>query len=308
MTATHYLRRVIKVTALDSPNVRREMMRRRGLSPEAWPDEVPGVLSVQEYEHRLAAWDEAKRAVGLDAEFYEGKGVRLYPPDWLDRAARLAASRSRNPKALRAVGVDTGEGVAETSMACVDEGGLLELQSRKTPDTSVIRGEVLAFARKWDVPAERVAFDRGGGGKQIADELRRDGFNVRTVAFGEAVVPEPRRSMATTEQRMSEREERYAYANRRAQMYGELRLLLDPSGPGFAIPAEYAELRRQLAPIPLTYDREGRLELLPKNARGDGERPSLVALIGCSPDQADALVLAVHALRHKSTRARAGAT
>jgi hypothetical protein len=94
-------------------------------------------------------------------------------------------------------------------------------------------------------------------------------------------------------------------------MYGDLRNLLDPSRPqGFALPAEYAELRRQLAPIPLTYDGEGRLELLPKNRR-HGEEPTrrktLTELIGCSPDEADALVLAVHAMLHQSRRVTAGA-
>jgi hypothetical protein len=61
-------------------------------------------------------------------------------------------------------------------------------------------------------------------------------------------------------------------------MYGQLRLLLDPEGDPvtsgretFAIPAGYAELRRQLAPAPLTYDREGRLKLLPKRKPGTGQ-------------------------------------
>ncbi len=87
-------------------------------------------------------------------------------------------------------------------------------------------------------------------------------------------------------------------------MYGRLRARLDPSIPetSFAIPAEYTELRKQLAPIPLEYDDEGRMKLPPKG------RPlriqegavtkvtTLTELIGHSPDEADAVALAVQGM------------
>jgi phage terminase large subunit-like protein len=86
-------------------------------------------------------------------------------------------------------------------------------------------------------------------------------------------------------------------------MYHRLRLLLKD---GFAISKEYVELRRQLAPVPLWYDREGRIYLPPKNAQpGDDEdMVTMTKLIGCSPDQSDALVLAVHGMTSKVHRQR----
>jgi hypothetical protein len=144
-------------------------------------------------------------------------------------------------------------------------------------------------------------------------------------------VLDPKRGLRQLGERIDQREESYAYRNRRAQMYGELREMLDPARPqerggplGFAIPpptygSQYAELRRQLAPIPLMYDGEGRMELPPKNKRAEAgesisgpgqsrtKRKTLSELIGCSPDEADALVLAVHGMLHKVIRPVASA-
>jgi hypothetical protein len=128
----------------------------------------------------------------------------------------------------------------------------------------VIINRTLALKQRWSISAENIVFDRGGGGKQIADQLRQVGFNVRTVAFGEAVRPEPKVGMTNLDDRVHQDEQKYSYFNRRAELYGGLREIMDPStGPGFALPARYTELRRQLAMMPLLYDREGRMRLPP---------------------------------------------
>lgn len=303
----HY-RKVIKITALDSPNVRRELARQRGDPEESWPPETPGVLSWGEYQKRLATWDEVRKCVGLAGEFYEGAELLLYPPAWLNHAARLAEGLRGRPRRAEGVGVDAGEGVADTAEAAVDRLGLIELSSRPTPDTSVIAGEVLAFARRHGAEPSQALFDAGGGGLQIADEMRSRGHRVRTVGFGEAATPPPRLGRKTQDAAQGDREDRYAYLNRRAQMYWELRLLLDPASGGFAIPAEYAELRRQMSAVPLLYDREGRIRMLPKNKRDPkSNEQTLTQLLGRSPDEMDALVLAVHAMLHPQSAARAGA-
>lgn len=238
-------------------------------------------------------------------EFADDSGVPLFPFEWLDRAERIMGGLSGTCRAARAIGIDPAEGGDKTAMCAVDGLGIIELISKKTPDTSVITGEAIAFMLRHKVPPDRVVFDRGGGGKEHADRLRSQGYPVRTVAFGESLVPDPRRGLTQISERKENREERYAYVNRRAEMYGELRLVLDPHGgidgvggsKGFGIPAEYAELRRQMSPIPLTYDPEGRLKLLPKNKRSpDGTEKSLTELIGHSPDELDSLVLALHGM------------
>ena len=80
-----------------------------------------------------------------------------------------------------------------------------------------------------------------------------------------------------------------------------LLLLDDTTGAGYALPEHFTELRRQLAPIPLRYDSEGRLILPPKHKTdgSDSKIETMVDLIGCSPDEADALVLATFGIMNK---------
>jgi hypothetical protein len=236
----------------------------------------------------------------------------MFPKEWLQRAVDLHARLPRNRKG-KAIGIDSGQGRAETAMACVDDFGLIDLQWKKTPDTNVIIGDALAFMRKHGVPAQNVLFDHGGGGKEHADRLKALGYGVRAVGFGETLMLPPKRGLTLVESRLENRAERYVFKNRRSEMYGELRELLDPTGVRqFAIPPEFYEaLYDELYPIPLCYDGEGRLDLPPKDrARGQEaqeNKPTLVELIGHSPDKADALVLAVHGLLHKAKQMVAGA-
>jgi hypothetical protein len=52
------------------------------------------------------------------------------------------------------------------------------------------------------------------------------------------------------------------------------------------------------------YDEEGRMMLLPKSRKpgGNATQKTLTELIGHSPDEADALALAVHAMLHPGER------
>ncbi len=325
-----YHRRVITITAEDSPNVvlaRRQM--EAGIEPDG-TEVVPGVLPWFEFLRREDTWDEVRKCIGLWGRFYKGAAILLFPPTWLNESNQRAAELRVEVPVRRAkgIGIDTGEGVANTSMSAVDEWGLIEVTSRLTPDTSVITGDAIAFWTKHNVAPERVCFDRGGGGKQAADLLKRQGFNVRTVGFGETLMLKPKRGLTRVEERLANIEERYTYKNRRAQMYHELSLLMDPSvnlevnrlghtvSRVFALPTsqmmsgrpEYDELRRQLAPMPKLTDEEGRYWMLPKNKKDpDSKVKTLIELLGKSPDEADSLVLAVHAMLHKAVVQRAGA-
>jgi hypothetical protein len=328
-------RKVIRIVAEDSPNVKLGLLQRAAGVPPTGEVLIPGVLPYPDYVKRRETWDPIRQCIGLDAQFYEGAEVLLYPPSWLSHSERLAdlyagleAARSTDaryskvwlpqdqgrrlpqwPRKAGAVGCDPGEGGANTAFAAADEWGLLDLESRKTPDTSVIPGLLAAFARKHGVRWEQVLLDRGGGGKQLADDMRSRGMSVRTVAFGEAVTADVRAPKTNTA-KVGQQESRYAYRNRRAQLYGELRLYMDPRGPtgGWAIPRRFSEvLRPQLSPIPLQYDREGRLTLPPKNQRDRQDTAvTLVELIGYSPDEADAVVLGLHGVLHPAAAQRAG--
>lgn len=379
MAEQAYHRRVLKIRAQDSPNVRRGLIlkERHPNWTTAQIDEqsrlIPGILSYSEYVTRRLTWDRVRQSVGLDAEFWEGADLLLFPPDRLTRSAQAEFIHRCLCAPAEAVGIDTAEGGDKTSMAAINRWGLKELVSRKTPNTATITGEAIAFVRKHNVPWKRVAFDRGGGGKQHADRLIAQGYRgVRTVAFGESPQLEIKRGLHHLEERKDVKEEAYVYVNLRAQMYHELSQLLDPAGwvdgfpsvmesveglevrefnpfslpeltcqrvpgeteeefaarrrrlvgqkmkanAGFALPDQdepYAELRRQLAVMPKLTDDEGRYWMLPKQLKAGKLQSTsrdrvktLVEIIGHSPDEADSVVVAVHALLHKGTKVPAG--
>lgn len=303
-----YHRKIIRITAADSPNVQfAEWEKSQGRVPSN-AKLLPGVLTYDEYMLRRRTWDPVKQCAGLDADFWEGAEVLMFPPVWLNSAEERADAIGRKLRSGRGIGVDSARGGDKSAWCVVDEEGVIELIARKTWDTDVIAGDTLALARKYNVPWDRICFDAGGGGHEHAMRLRKMGYPVRTVAFGESVTLDLRAGRQPLTSRRGVKEERQVYLNRRAQLYGELRQRLDPTnGGGYAIPRQYTALRHQLAPIPLTYDQEGRLKLIPKHPDPkDPTKPCLTKLIGHSPDEADSLVLAYHAMVHKSARPTAG--
>jgi len=307
---TRYYRKVFRITADQSPNVQLALAEMANGKEPSGRIIVPGVMPYSDYKKRRETWDEIRQSIGLDAQFYEGAELLIIPPQWLGKSAqeaeRLKGVKKREAKAI---GVDPGEGAAETCITVIDELGVLDEIAIPTPDTSVIQGTVIATGRKWNVPATRWMFDRGGGGKQIADRMRDDGYEVLTVAFGDVVAIGPRRGKPFFRERLDVAEARSAYKNRRAQMYGDLASIIDPTAddPPFAIPAHYQELHRQLSLIPKKYDHEGKLVLPPKNRRtSNTNEATMQDILGCSPDRADALVIAVHCMLYGDTRPVAG--
>lgn len=332
-------RKVIRIRGEDSPNVRLAQAQKSSGQPVTHEILVPGVLPYADYRKRRDTWDPVKQCIGIDGMFYEGAEALLYPPDWRNKSEQLAdrlrqesmpdpgenilrdlsraLRRARGPAAL---GVDPAEGGDHTTFCVVDEVGVLDLVTRSTPDTSVIRREAVAIARKYDIPPERWVFDAGGGGRQIVDELRSAGHRLaRSVAFGAAVTPDPKKGIVTKKEEIDRREQRYAYRNRRAEMYGLLRILLEPLGgeSRFGIPASdpddqarsasLMELQRQLGLLPLLYDNEGRLYLPPKRRQANSQVRSLEEILGRSPDEADSLVLAAYGLKHRAKKNVVGA-
>lgn len=294
------LRKVIRIRAEDSPNVRHAQAaiekygeteaRKRGLLKNI----IPGVLSYDEYRIRRATWSTVEQAVTLDAEFAADSAEMLFPLEWLNHSNEIAILASRHAKYM---GVDTAEGGDNTVWLAINEYGVLDIKSQKTPNTAIIPAETMAFAAKHGIQAHNIYFDMGGGGKEHHDVLHHiHNYPVNGVRFGSAPTPHRTRAMTPLNQRDEEDDTRYVYKNRRAEMYHLLSLAMNPdTGPGFAIPGKYTELRRQLSPIPRKYDGEGRLFLPPKNAKkSDSDEVTMRSLIGCSPDEADALVLAVY--------------
>jgi hypothetical protein len=333
-----YYRKIIKIKAEDSPNVQLGLAQiAAGLKPT---NEilVPGVLSFEEYQYRRDTWKPERQTVGLDAEFYEGPELKLFPKEWLQLACNIERVALCRSHPAEAIGVDPGEGGANTVWAVINRYGLKEMISEKTPDTSVIPKRTLELMRKHPtVEASKVCFDRGGGGKQHADTMRSMHPTlkaIRTVGFGKPITLEPQRGMRQFPEKKEYSEDKYVYCMQRDEMFGELSILIDPAagvgyksatfqdgkmitppviGRMFAIPRDnaiYVELHRQLALFPRSYDKEGRLKLPPKT-RNPGEKETLkktlVEIMGASPDESDALAIAGHAMLHRPIQQKASA-
>lgn len=316
-----YITKVIRIKGEDSPNVRYALAEiKRGLKP-SYTDVLPGVLSYELYEKRRKLWDPIRQKIGLDAEFYEGAENLLYQPDWLDLSEELAKTLKRNYKTFnitrRTLAVDPGEGEAETSFTIIDGYGIVEKLDVKTPDTSDITRITKELMREYLISPNDVVFDRGGGGKQIADQLRKEGYPVRSIGFGEKAKL-PIDVAASKSSKIDIQERKYVFKNLRAEMYWNLRLKLMPVleeddlgnqvyKSKFAIPAKYVELRRQLAPIPYFYDPEGKIYLPPKSKPSEAYKGKTIHdLLGCSPDQADSLVMALWAYENPEMEPVAG--
>lgn len=303
-----YYRKVIQITADDSPNVRYAKAQiARGEEPT---DEmiIPGVLSWSEYQKRLRVLDPKEKSVSLFAEFYEGKEVLLFPREVLNTSADNAARLGPRRKG-RCMGVDTAEGGDNSCWSIIDDVCLVFQKSIKTADTADIPGETIGLMREFGVHPQDVAFDRGGGGKQHADALRRRGFDVRSMGFGEAAGNAVKAYQTATVipkvKRVDLEETRYVYKNRRAEMYGLLAIAVEA---GFGLPSEHTETHRQLSLIPKLYDTEGRLYLPPKDKPSENYKgTTLKQILGCSPDEADSLVLANYARVKPIHSAMAGA-
>jgi hypothetical protein len=305
-TNGHYTRKVIRIRAEDSPNIKlakAQLRKRRKPTGEIL---IPGVVGWATYLQRRELWDKVRQCIGLDGEFYEGVEQLLFPPEWLNRSERLAEKRPRMEPKERSMGVDTGEGGDDTCWTVINPNRILHMQSQKTPDTNVIPGITIQLMRRYEVPADKVLFDRGGGGKEHVDALRAMGYPVNTIAFGEAATPPPKRGLTPFRGRVEGQETRTIYASRRVEMYDLASQTINPANGGFGIPASYTELRRQLAVFPRQYDREGK-QILPPKRRVAGMAQATVTLddmIGNSPDEADSFVLAIFALKRKVLRSK----
>lgn len=321
--AERLYRKVIRIRGADSPNVRYALARMaKGLPPTDIDPEtgkmiIEGVLPWDEYKKRRATWDKIRQCIGLDAQFYMGSELLLYPIEWLNWSEELARRGPIYYPGLPCyMGCDPAEGGDKSSWAIVNENGLIKLMSVLTPNTTVIPDITEMLMAEYSIPPQSVCFDAGGGGNIHINTLafERGKKGIRPIAFGGNISLEPKRGLRQIAERKEIKVDQQIFGTRRTQLYGELSELLDPSYGGFAIPAGIrgilddpsTDLRHQMAPIPKRY-REGKLMIPPKNRKTkDSTEETLTDLIGHSPDELDAVTLAVHAMLHKGARTAAG--
>lgn len=303
-----YFRKIIRITAEDSPNVRLARAEIGQGRQSSGRQIVPGVLPWGKYQHRLATWDEVRQCIGLNAMFWEGAEFLLYPPVALNRSSAAELHLRSVRRRGRAMGIDPAEGGDKSCWSIVDDHGLMEQISIKTPDTNVIPTKTIALMNEYGISPHKVAFDRGGGGKQHADRLRAMGYAVRSFGFGERPTTDIKYGPTQVRERREVAEEKYAYLNLRAEMYHKMSLVINTPEDviPFCIPERFYELRRQLALIPRLYADEGRIKLPSKSTKKGSKEPSLTQIIGNSPDEADSLVLAYHILYEDDLEPKVG--
>lgn len=327
MADVKYLRRCIHIRGQDSPNVRWAMLQKaRGEEPTGERIIRGNVLSWDEYKERRLTLPKPRQVVSLDAEWYEGSEEKLVPWVWIAWARAFAETlRGLDRKLPRHMGVDSAAGGDDTAWVLGDRLGVLHCENFKTPNTNDVYGKTLRLMRDWNVPAERVVFDLGGGGREHAQRLRANGHNVRAVGFGKPPSLEVKRAglvMPFAEKR-DVREDADAYSDRRSEMAWDLRLILerDAAGayvgkdfaggaPGFGLPDKMTDvLCSQLKLPPARWDGKGRFKLIPKENPNDPDDVNTFRrmLGGRSPDVFDAFCCMVFGMTHKPVRMQAGA-
>lgn len=309
------LRKVIQLDGEMSPNVKAgRLAREKGLPPP--PPLVPGVLSYEWMVRRESLWDEETQARCLHGVFWEGAESMLTPYEWLDHAMSKSRWEKLNKTERRpvAMGVDVAEGGSDkTIWTVIDRSGVVSQTSYDGGDAVEIAKRTMQLADEHHLFPNQIAIDAGGGGKQVGDFLRHglpmgDGStrtaSLKVVAFGESPGADDTGRGKGKKKRMawSDIDPTKAYKNRRAEMYGNLRSLLNPVQPDgrepFMLGPDAWELRKELQPIPMLHDGEGKMYLPPKD-EGSAAKKGVVCLrklIGHSPDRADSLVLAIHAM------------
>jgi hypothetical protein len=303
------LRWVRRIDPEESPNlIRSREMDRDGMQGE-YPLVVPGLLSRQEFDEWEATWDEPRKRVRLYGKLPSEEEMKLFPPAWLELARQLGGKlsdqierheewRGDEPYAL---GIDVAYGGGDlTAWVVLGRFGVRYVYAQSTPNTARISGHTIKLIQRYHIRSWAVAFDSGGGGKQIADMLRSmddmDFGAIVDVSFGARALDHKK------------------YHNRRTELYGELRIALEPTDERrallalavecwpddvncLALPPDEAKLIEDLAVLPYEWDSEGKQRLPPKDhARRDlssqTERSVRDRLKGRSPDRGDALVLA----------------
>jgi hypothetical protein len=281
------MRKVIHIGGRDSPNVEIAMRLKEQGIPGPAPVLIPGLLTYEEYVRLERTWDEVRRTTRLEGHFHEGAATMLFPPEVLDRAMdpRRWAQLAEQPRQALTMGVDVAAGGRDnTCWTIVDQLGMIDQFVMDLSNTMEIVGHTIRMIRQFSIAPQNVVFDAGGGGKQLVDRLREQGFRVQAVHFGSAAY------------------DRANNLNRRAELYRRLqeRLCGDGEEETFALKPD-PQLRAELAVLPADYGSEGRLQLPSKNDNSGrvGQKSIRQLLGGRSPDRADSLVLAAAMLPKK---------
>lgn len=259
---------------------------------------IPDQLDYARYGDIMTHADPRHRAVFGEGRFpTEDVELQLIVGRWLERHEE-AWRGAQGTLPVEAFGLDVAaslEGDA-TVLAAGSQQGLRQLHVSRKSDTMQTVAWTMTTAR------ECYGIDLSGGTAPIAVDMDGLGKGVgdRLAELGADVIPI--RGNAAAEM------ERGLYANKRAEIFGELSRRLDPQGPWSDEPWPLVPdslLREELAAIERVYTSDGlRFRLTPKDRapgssfRGDTLREKL----GRSTDRADAIAYLYAAIRSLEQR------
>jgi hypothetical protein len=262
----------IQISSLESPDADKEESD-FGLADKTWLADVErryGKDSLWYRSHVLA------QIPTVDSD-------NLIPASWLDRASAVPhppLTPFGDVNKTRWISCDLGEGVGRDS-TCVlvrDDLGILEIVAGNSLGLAEAAREIARLARKWQVPHNRISYDRLGVGRDLRHHLKGQGIDGAIGYAGSGAAKDPR-----------------GFYNLRTECAWKLRTRLNPDWstdprfqlttrqPPFSIPPgeHWAQLREELEQ--LTYDLVGKqTRLISKEDH--------CAELGRSPDRCDALM------------------
>ncbi len=256
------------VSAYDTPNFTEAGITPEDIANDTWQDKAkeipyPQLITPQWVSDRFKSWGEtsAPYQVRVLGNFPRQGEDTLIPLIWLELAMeRWEDEPDGKPIQL---GVDVAAYGSDKTVIAVRYGNRLkELHVYSQKNTRETSGLVQALAR--ENGAEKICVDEIGIGRGVVDSLEEYGYEEVGVNVAEKS-SDPER-----------------WHNLRAELWCNLRELLDPDKDAIALPPD-DELLAELASVKYKIDARGAIQIESK----DDMRKRL----GHSPDRADAVVL-----------------
>ena len=264
------------ISAYDTPNFTEYGITPEDIANDTWQEKAesipyPRLITPQWVSDRYKTWGENSAAyqVRVMGNFPQQGEDTLIPLLWIE----LAMERYEDTQADKPIqiGVDVAAYGSDKTVIAVRQGDkLTELQVYSQKNTRETAGLVQATAREHNT--RQIAVDEIGIGRGVVDSLEESGYENVGVNVAE---------------RSSDNER---YHNLRAELWCNLRELLNPEKGAIALPRD-DELLNELASVKYKIDARGAIQIESKD--------EMRKRLGHSPDRADAVVLAFVNTQHE---------
>ncbi|MBR0315966.1 MAG: hypothetical protein IJQ99_03795 [Synergistaceae bacterium] len=265
------------ISAFDTPNFTEAGITQDDIKNGTWKNKIteikyPKLITPQWVADRYISWGEnsAPYQVRVMGNFPQQGEDTLIPLAWIELAMqRWEDTPEGNPIQL---GVDVAAYGSDSTVIAERRGlKVMPLNVYTQKNTRETTGLVLNKAK--EVNAKKISVDEIGIGRGVVDSLAEEGY--RDVGVNVA-------------ERSSDPER---YHNMRAELWWNLRELLDPEKKPIALPDD-DELLAELSSVKYKIDSRGAIQIESKE--------EMKKRLGRSPDRADAVVLAFAQNFHES--------